>query len=212
MMAKDPEQFLSRWSRLKRAGAESEQAQAPGAPSAPPPAAADASRSPVPKPADEPLPELPSIDELTPESDFRPFMDPRVPEALRRLALKKLYADPHFNVQDMLDDYAGDYTLLEALPPGMASKLTHARRTLLGQDEADRIEAEEAEQAAAERIAADGATPLPAEAAELPGHPVGSAHPAEDAQSVASDALSNRQEPSKQQVPSKQQHPRKQNG
>jgi hypothetical protein len=160
---KDTEPFLSRWARLKRERVDADQAPAPVAGSsadAPPP-----SNVPV---AEAPLPELPPIEELTPESDFRPFMDPRVPEALRRVALKKLYADPHFNVQDMLDDFAEDYTLLETLPAGMAGTLAHARRTLLGRDEADRIEAEEQEPV--EKAAADGAPrprPQPDEAPQV---------------------------------------------
>jgi Protein of unknown function (DUF3306) len=156
---KDSEPFLSRWSRLKREREDAEQVPAPVADlsaDAPTPSTAQA--------ADAPLPELPPIDELTPESDFRPFMDPRVPEALRRVALKKLYADPHFNVQDMLDDFAEDYTLLEKLPAGMAGKLAHARRTLLGRDEADRIEAEEKH--ATEKAAADAAPRPPGETVE----------------------------------------------
>ncbi len=175
-MAKDPEPFLSRWSRLKRERVDTDQVPAPVADSsadAPSPSNAQA--------ADAPLPELPPIDQLTPESDFRPFMDPRVPEGLRRVALKKLYADPHFNVQDMLDDYAGDYTLLEALPAGMVGKLAHARRTLLGQDEADRIEAEErhvAEQAAAERAPAQSE-----EVSEVPRVPEVPDQSAEESQS-----------------------------
>ena len=139
-MAKDTEPFLSRWSRLKREGGEPD--RAPDASPAVDTAKAKPARV---SDADAPLPELPPIDQLTPESDFRPFMDPRVPDALRRLALKKLYADPQFNVQDMLDDFAEDYTLLETLPAGMADKLAHARRTLLGREEAERVEAEERE-------------------------------------------------------------------
>lgn len=154
-MTKDTEPFLSRWSRLKRQGGESD-VPAPVAEQDKnaPPLVASA------KPADAPLPELPPIDQLTPDSDFRPFMDPRVPDALRRMALKKLYADPHFNVQDMLDDYAGDYTALAALPAGMAGKLAHARRTLLGQSETDALEAAEQEAA---RAAAAGEESAPRE-------------------------------------------------
>jgi Protein of unknown function (DUF3306) len=149
-MAKENEAFLARWSRLKREGGEPEQVPAG-------PAASDAAQPGGGNAAEAPMPELPPIDQLTPESDFRPFMDPRVPEALRRVALKKLYADPHFNVQDMLDDFAEDYnTLLETLPAGMADRLAHARRTLLGRDEADRIEVEEREAAA--KSAAGGAS------------------------------------------------------
>jgi hypothetical protein len=148
-MTKEDEPFLTRWSRLKRTGGDPE-------PSAPP--AVDAAKSAGASAADTPLPELPPIDQLTPESDFRPFMDPRVPDALRRVALKKLYADPQFNVQDMLDDFAEDYTLLETLPAGMAGKLAHARRTLLGREEADRIEAEE-RTGEAETAAGDASRP-----------------------------------------------------
>lgn len=169
-MAKETEPFLARWSRLKREGDVAERPRPEPAP------APDASSAPAANAADAPPPELPPIDQLTPESDFRPFMDPRVPDALRRLALKKLFADPHFNVQDMLDDFAEDYTtLLETLPAGMADKLAHAKRTLLGREEADRLEAEEHEAAA--RSAAEGAAPRPDDAtaptqiAETPDRP-----------------------------------------
>lgn len=178
MIKKDTEPFLSRWSRLKREGGD---AEAPPEPVAP---ATDAPPSSRATPAEAPLPELPPVDQLTPESDFRPFMDPRVPDALRRMALKKLYADPHFNVRDMLDDYAGDYTQLEPLPAGMAGKLAHARRTLFGQAEADRIDAEEqdAAQAAAAR------EPLQrSENAALPQPPQRPGETADDAQATSPD-------------------------
>ncbi len=178
-MAKDTEPFLARWSRLKRERVDVEQAPAPA-----PVSSAAAPKPSDAKAADAPLPELPPIDQLTPDSDFRPFMDPRVPEALRRVALRKLYSDPHFNVQDMLDDYAGDYTMLEALPAGMAGKLAHARRTLLGQDGADRVEAEEREAAA--KAVADGAPPPPDPAAEAPRIAEAPAQAAEDGQSQPS--------------------------
>jgi len=181
MTAKDNEPFLARWSRLKREGGEVEQAPAPDSASAPPATTTDAREQSGPKAADAPLPELPPIDQLTAESDFRPYMDPRVPDALRRMALKKLYADPHFNVQDMLDDFAEDYTLLETLPAGMAGKLAHARRTLLGRDEADRAEAEERQAAA--RPGAEDASPLRDDAAEQARAAEAGNHVAEDAQS-----------------------------
>ena len=156
-MANDTEPFLSRWSRLKREGGDADEALTSGQAPTPPASTAESPRRSDRENPDAPLPELPPIDQLTSESDFRPFMDPRVPDALRRMALKKLYADPHFNVQDMLDDFAEDYTLLETLPAGMADRLAHARRTLLGHDEADRIEAEE--QQAAASVAAEGQQP-----------------------------------------------------
>lgn len=87
----------------------------------------------VPKPADaKPLPELPPVDKLSFESDFSGFMDTRVDEAVRRVALKKLFSDARFNITDGLDDYAEDYAALEDLPAALVDQLQHARRTLRG--------------------------------------------------------------------------------
>ena len=76
--------------------------------------------------------ELPSIDELGPDSDFQGFMDPKIDDSLRRAALKKLFSDPHFNVTDGLDVYAEDYTKLESMTPAMVAGLKHAQRLLFG--------------------------------------------------------------------------------
>jgi hypothetical protein len=86
---------------------------------------------------DEALFELPSIDELGPESDFQGFMDPRVDDTLRRAALKKLFSDPLFNVTDGLDVYAEDYTKLESMTPAMVAGLKHARGVLFGDVDSD---------------------------------------------------------------------------
>ena len=83
MAAQDKEAFLSRWSRLKQ---EREQSRAQPL--------AEESKEEAAAPA------LPPVDKLTPESDFAPFMHPKVADALRRVALKKLFLDPHFNVPD----------------------------------------------------------------------------------------------------------------
>ncbi len=80
----------------------------------------------------QPAPELPSPDQLDHESDFKAFMDKRVDDGLRRLALKKLFSDPRFNVTDGLDDYAEDYSALEDLPQEMVELQQHVRRLLHG--------------------------------------------------------------------------------
>ena len=72
---------------------------------------------------------------MTPESDFAGFMHPKVKDELRRLALKKLFSDPHFNVPDPFEPFSGDWTG-EALAPDMLAKLNQAR-TLLS-DEAEK--------------------------------------------------------------------------
>lgn len=87
------------------------------------------------KPAEfkpKPMPELLPADKLNFESDFTGFMDVRVDDAVRRIALKKLFGDPRFNITDGLDDYAEDYSALEDLSAALVDKLEHARSTLRG--------------------------------------------------------------------------------
>jgi len=102
-MAEEKEAFLSRWSRMKR-------------------------EQPVEKKAEPetPAPALPPVESVTPESDFAGFMHPKVKDELRRLALKKLFTDPHFNVPDPFEPFSGDWTG-EALAPDMLAKLNQAR-------------------------------------------------------------------------------------
>lgn len=140
------EAFVSRWSRLKR-----ESAAAPVAP--------------APAPAADPAPELPPVEELTPESDFRAFLHPKVEEHVKRAALKKLFADPHFNTMDGLDVYIDDYNIPDPLPEGMLEKLSQYR-TLLEQREATEKERTARERGGA-TVAADAAPP-PVQAAEAP--------------------------------------------
>jgi hypothetical protein len=105
--------FLRRWSRLKREV------------SAKPEATGDADASGAPA-------ELPSLDGLNFESDFRVFMRAKVDDGIRRAALKKLFSDPRFNVMDGLDVYIDDYSKEDPIPPGMLAQLQHARTTLFG--------------------------------------------------------------------------------
>jgi len=106
------EDFLRRWSRLKRGAS----------PPAPAPEAA----------APPPAPELPPLDSLTFESDFKDFMHSKVEESVKRAALKKLFSDPRFNVIDPLDIDIDDYSNLERIPEETAKALLHAKRTLFG--------------------------------------------------------------------------------
>jgi Protein of unknown function (DUF3306) len=107
-MAEDKQDFLRRWSRLKKEAA-------------------------VEKPAETPMPTLPSVDQLTPESDFSGFMHPKVEDALRRVALKKLFrGDPHFNLPDPYEAYSGDWTVGEPIPPEMLATLNQAQQLLFG--------------------------------------------------------------------------------
>jgi hypothetical protein len=110
------EGFLGRWSRRKLEARES--------------APADLQPAALPSQADEALPELPPVEELTIDSDFRGFLHPKVDENVRRAALRKLFSDPHFNVMDGLDVYIDDYSKTEPIPATMLAGLRQAQRIL----------------------------------------------------------------------------------
>ena len=110
--------FLSRWSRRKRAavtGARSEDAATVVAPLPPVPAAS----TPAPAVAADAAPPtpLPPVESLSIESDFAPFMAKEVDPSLKRAALRKLFEDERFNVMDRLDVYIDDYTQPAPIPP-----------------------------------------------------------------------------------------------
>jgi hypothetical protein len=117
-MSTDEGNFFSRWSRRKEA-VRSGQALPPEpavvpapAPAAVAPAAVPATSAPraEPEEAKAPPPTLDDVAQLTPESDFRRFVAKDVPGDVRNAAVKKLFADPHFNVMDGLDVYIDDYS------------------------------------------------------------------------------------------------------
>ena len=126
-MSRD-EGFLKRWSRLKstsEAGTDRPTADvapvATGAHSAADAAAvAPAQAGPQSPP--------PPVESLTPESDFAPFMRGDIEPQLRADALKKLFADPRFNVMDGLDVYIDDYSKPDPLPEGWLEKMNQVAR------------------------------------------------------------------------------------
>ena len=125
------EGFLKRWSRLKATGGETE------TPVRPAPSAPAAAPAPVPIPAqaeaplqDRPLPTLDDAARLTPDADFSSFVAKDVDKSVQRLALKKLFADPHFHVMDGLDMYMDDYNKPSPVSAAMLAALDHARSAL----------------------------------------------------------------------------------
>ena len=62
-------------------------------------------------------------------------MNPKVKEELRRLALKKLFSDPHFNVPDPFEPYSRDWNDVEALSPELLATLNQARSVLFTEQE-----------------------------------------------------------------------------
>jgi hypothetical protein len=111
--AESDEAFLSRWSRKKE--------EARLEPPAPVTKAVD---------TESPAPELPPLDKLTLDSDYRAFFHPKVDEDVRRAALKKLFGDPRFNVMDGLDVYIDDYSKTEPIPPEMLAGMKTAQDIL----------------------------------------------------------------------------------
>jgi hypothetical protein len=133
------EGFLRRWARRKtesRLGHEPppEEAQQPLPVPQTSPEVEQAAFRVVDEPALDaaaPEPGPPTMDDvaqLTPESDFSAFVARGVDQAVRRSALKKLFADPHFNVMDRLDVYIDDYTKPSPMPEGMLDSLQHAKK------------------------------------------------------------------------------------
>ena len=78
---------------------------------------------------------LPSLDSLTPQSDFSPFMARDVDPQLRNLAMKKLFTDPHYNVMDRLDIYIDDYSVHQPLSLDIIRQMSISKTLGLFDDE-----------------------------------------------------------------------------
>jgi len=107
----DAESFFERWSR-RNAEREAERRVAP-----------------VPV-VEAPPPSLEDVASLTPDSDFTRFVARGVDESVRRSAMKKLFADPRFNVMDGLDVYIEDYHNFTPIPAALLATLHHAKDLL----------------------------------------------------------------------------------
>ena len=85
--------------------------------------------------AEPPPPTLADTQGLTPASDFRPFMGQGVAPEVKNAAMKKLFADPHFNVMDRMDIYIDDYSQPDPLPLAMLRQMNGAKFLSLFEDE-----------------------------------------------------------------------------
>jgi hypothetical protein len=162
--------FLARWAKRKalvRDGREpTEPASAPMPVVAPPPVAAalpappQSAGEPV-EPAAPPSPTLGEVATLTPASDFTRFVARGVDPVVRNAALKKLFADPQFNVMDGLDTYIDDYGKPDPLPQGMLRKMVQSQFLGLFSDANPHVEP-----GAAAQAGADSAPTEPKEASD----------------------------------------------
>lgn len=168
--------FFSRWSRRKaevrkadvgkgRAGAEPPQA-APAPPCAPAlqagreASAANAATPPATDTAPEASP--PSLADalaLPAGADVRAFMARNVAPEVRAAAVKKLFADPHFNVMDGLDIYIDDYTRPSPLPAALLHEMQSAQALGLFDTPQERSGEPVVSVADAARVGAHPATP-----------------------------------------------------
>lgn len=121
------EGFLRRWSRLKSSGGDAAPPDPAHAPAPVPVSAPAAGAAPEAEAPRAPLPTLEDAARLTPDADFSAFVARDVDQSVRRLALKKLFADPHFNTIDGLDIYMNDYNKAAPLTPAMLASLKHAQ-------------------------------------------------------------------------------------
>jgi hypothetical protein len=130
-MAAEDDNFFSRWSRRKvqvRSGeVPTAEPPAPVVARAAAPLAAVARPEPAPSEAAPPPLTLEDVADLTPESDFKAFVARGVSPEVRNAAVKKLFADPHFNVMDGLDIYIDDYSQPSPLSAAMMAKMVGAQ-------------------------------------------------------------------------------------
>lgn len=146
-MVEDGKGFLGRWARRKTDALQGKPPDEPalvakpaaadraavnssssglvesGAAAVPPSAGAVAG---APPPEEKTL-SLDDVKLLTKDSDFKPFMASNVGAEVRNAAMKKLFADPHFNVMDGLDIYIGDYSQPDPVSPSMLRQMVGAK-------------------------------------------------------------------------------------
>ncbi len=142
-MAERDSGFLGRWSQRKAKAAQGLPLAEPTPETVEPVSpVADASR-PVPQVSDDqtaqeppaPVLTLEDAHQLTKDSDFKPFMAGNVSADVRNAAMKKLFADPHFNVMDGLDIYIDDYSISDPIPESMLRQMVSAKFLNLFDDE-----------------------------------------------------------------------------
>ena len=136
------EGFLKRWSRLKAAPEQAGVAAEVNFPAPSPeldPVSVSLARPGLTPASDTPsAPPPPTIADaaaLTADSDFSTFVAKNVDAAVRRLAMKKLFSDPHFQGHDGLDIYMGDYTIPSPVSADMLAELSHNKNLFARLDE-----------------------------------------------------------------------------
>lgn len=146
-MAEEQSGFLGRWARRKSDVLQGKAVEEPVVVVKPVlPESAPDQLTPVAQETTEKPPAL-SLEDvklLTKDSDFKPFMAQNVGADVRNAAMKKLFADPHFNVMDGLDIYIDDYSKSDPIPEAMLRAMTSSKFLKLFDDEDDKDKKEDA--------------------------------------------------------------------
>lgn len=142
--ADEPTGFLGRWSRRKEQARTGQPLAEPErtAPVPPETAAFESNRAPAPVQHAPAAPEseakaltLDDVKALTAESDFSAFAARSVAPEVRNAAMKKLFADPRYNVMDGLDAFLDDFSQPAPMPAAMLARLASAHSLNLVADE-----------------------------------------------------------------------------
>ena len=88
---------------------------------------------------------LEDVAKLTPESDFTAYMTQGVSPEVRNAAMKKLLADPHYNIMDGLDIYIDDYSKTDPIPLEMLKSMNQSKMLGLFKTDEEKLADEEAE-------------------------------------------------------------------
>ncbi len=124
----DLARFVTRWSRLKRQ-----------------------------REVLSPTRDLPPLEDLAVDADLSAYLGPEVDAALRRQALRRIFADPCLNVMDGLDVYIDDYSIADPISLEVLTQMNQAR-LLFAQDDANEPSSQERE-SAGQIALADGSDP-----------------------------------------------------
>ena len=170
--------FFSRWSRQKSLNRELTQAREAAVPQVPvvvdaelaagqanaplaPIAKTDTQTSVTgPQPSAD-MPTQADVDALAVGADVSRFLQSGVTEAVRGAALKKLFADPAYNVISEMDDYVEDYSQMVKLSATELRQLQQSKDLYLFEDPPWKVEAN-ARDAAAKKAAEEQAAEGPA--------------------------------------------------
>ncbi len=132
--------------------------------------------------------DLPDVESLDKDSDYRGFMREGVPGKLRNMALRKLWlSDPAFSYIDGMVEYGEDFTDAATVIEGMKSIYEVGKGYITEEDE-EKDEEEDGEEAAEDEAVAAAANPAPESEDDEASEQAALASPDSDAESLQTKA------------------------